>query len=219
MADKLIIPPTPNDSEYKAGPDRPLIDSAEAPIALFKAWLEAAVVEELNDANAMSLATVDGSGIPDVRIVLLKDVGERGFSFYTHETSAKGQQLLSSSHAALCFHWKSLRRQVRIRGAVSRIPNDEADAYFASRARDSQLGAWASDQSEPLADRDDLLKELARVRAHFDEDAPVPRPSTWGGFLVAPTDIEFWQDQPYRLHDRVLFKRDEEGWTSTRLYP
>ncbi|MEM6410302.1 MAG: pyridoxamine 5'-phosphate oxidase [Pseudomonadota bacterium] len=219
MSTNNIIPPTPDDNEYDHEPDRPLIRPEADPIELFRHWLADANGQEVNDANAMSLATVAEGGMPDVRIVLLKDVGPAGFSFYTHQTSAKGQQLISSGKAALCFHWKSLRRQVRVRGKVSRVPEGEADEYFASRARDSQLGAWASDQSQPISDRAALLSALKTITERFDGQPSVARPPHWGGFIVEPEEIEFWQDQPYRLHDRVLYKKTQTDWDWSRLNP
>lgn len=215
-----IIPKTPSETDYEASGARPLIDETADPVELFKIWLAEARETELNDSNAMSLATVDGEGMPDVRVVLLKDVSADGFTFFTHLTSAKGQQLSSSRPvAALGFHWKSLRRQVRIRGTVSRIPDKDADAYYASRARKSRLGAWASDQSQPLSNRAELEARLARFEQAYDGEVDIPRPPNWIGFCVSPSSIEFWQDQPFRLHDRVVFKRSGEAWRTTRLYP
>lgn len=215
-----IIPKTPTESDYVESGARPLIDETANPIELFKQWLAEARETELNDSNAMSLATVDEDGLPDVRMVLLKDVSEAGFTFFTHLTSAKGEQLTAARpKAALGFHWKSLRRQVRVRGAVSRIPDGNSDAYFASRARKSRIGAWASDQSQPLSSRAELEARLARFEKAYDGEEDIPRPPNWIGFRVSPVSIEFWQDQPFRLHDRVLFKRREDSWQTTRLYP
>jgi len=162
---------------------------------------------------------VDADGLPDVRMVLLKHMSESGFTFYTHKTSAKGQQLLANPRAALLFHWKSQRRQVRIRGHVEHGQDDAADTYFASRARVSRIGAWASDQSQPLESPAALKAKLAEAQARFGETGDVPRPPNWRGYCLVPESIEFWQDQPYRLHDRVLFTRQGEDWTRGRLNP
>lgn len=188
------------------------------PFGLFEAWLEEAKAKEINDPTAMALATVDQTGLPDVRMVLLKGQDARGFVFYTNFESAKGRELIATPKAALLFHWKSLRRQVRVRGPVSQVSTEEADAYFASRPRDSRIGAWASDQSRPLEGRFALEKRVAEYALKFGI-GEVPRPPHWSGFRVTPTEIEFWRDGAFRLHDRLLFKRDGEGWDATRLYP
>ena len=188
------------------------------PIAIFEEWLAEAEEREPNDPTAMSLATVDGEGRPSVRMVLLKGVDQRGFAFYTNVDSRKGQELALRRQVALCFHWKSLRRQVRVEGTVEPVGTDEADAYFASRARESQVGAWASDQSRPLDSRETLEARAAEVEARF-AGRPVPRPPNWSGFRVVPVAIEFWRDRPHRLHDRVRFTRMDDGWATERLYP
>jgi len=189
------------------------------PIALFVEWLEDAKRYEPNDANAMSLATVTGDGTPDCRIVLLKDVDGRGFTFYSNRESAKGEALDEAPVAALTFHWKSLRRQVRVRGPIQPVSVAEADAYFASRARESQIGAWASNQSRPMEARAVLEQAIARETARF-EGKDVPRPERWTGWRVVPQEIEFWRDRPFRLHDRLLFKSDGQGgWETSRLQP
>ena len=188
------------------------------PIGLFEDWLAAAVKAELNDPHAMALASVDADGLPDVRMVLLKGIDKRGFVFYTNSESAKGEQLKGQGKAALCFHWKSLRRQVRVRGAVEQVSAAESDAYFKSRARGSQIGAWASAQSRQVADRETLMAETKAVEARFDGQ-DVPRPPHWYGWRVKPDTIEFWQDGAYRLHDRIAFKQSKTGWKTSRLFP
>lgn len=189
------------------------------PFALFAQWLADATSAEINDPNGVALATVDGDGLPDVRMVLLKGFDERGFAFYTNFESAKGKQILASRKAAMCFHWKSLRRQVRIRGPVEIVDDAEADAYYATRARGSRIGAWASMQSRPLADRGVLEAAVADYSARYGEN-DIPRPAHWSGFRIAPKHIEFWQDGAFRLHDRVRFEREGGGaWETTRLYP
>ncbi|RTL55330.1 MAG: pyridoxamine 5'-phosphate oxidase [Bradyrhizobiaceae bacterium] len=196
-------------------------ESAE-PFALFDAWLKEASASEPNDPNAMALATVDAEGLPDVRMVLLKGFDEDGFVFYSHLNSAKGRELAANPRAALLFHWKSLRRQVRVRGAVSPVTDDEADAYFATRPKQSQIGAWASKQSEPLESRMAFEKAIALNAAKYGL-GEVPRPPGWSGWRIAPQSIEFWHDRPFRLHDRIVFTRDgdgaNQGWHKTRLYP
>jgi pyridoxamine 5'-phosphate oxidase len=188
------------------------------PLALFDAWFAEARASEINDPEAMALATADASGQPSVRIVLLKGHGPEGFVFYTNEQSAKGEQLSENPRAALLFHWKSLRRQVRIEGGVERVPDAQADAYFATRARDSQLGAWASDQSRPLDDRATFEARFEQVKLQF-EGKDVPRPSHWRGYRLVPERIEFWTDRPYRLHERRLFTLEGARWSEGLLYP
>ena len=188
------------------------------PFALFDEWLAEAHASEPELAEAMTVATADGSGRPSARIVLLKGHGPDGFVFYTNQRSRKGGELASNPHAALLFHWKSLRRQVRIEGPVSAVSDPEADAYFATRSRDSQLGALASDQSQPLNSREEFEGKYEEMKARF-EYMGVPRPPHWGGYRVAPETIEFWTDRPHRLHERRLFTRTPEGWTEGLLYP
>ena len=216
---KTVIPSTPSAAEYAANGTRDLswVDAAD-PIALFEEWLAAAGETEPNDPHAMSVATVDADGLPDVRIVLLKGLDERGFVFYTNAQSAKGEQLRGQGKAALCFHWKSQKRQVRVRGEVEPVSGAESDAYFASRARGSRIGAWASDQSRPVADRDKLMAKTAEVEDRF-EGKEVPRPPHWYGWRVKPDSVEFWQDGAFRLHDRIVFRPEGKSWSKTRLYP
>ncbi len=216
-----LIPPSPSEAEYeKAHAEHEAEIDASEPFALFGQWLADARASEPNDPNAMALSTVGADGMPDVRMVLLKDFDEDGFVFYTNTQSAKGRQLLGSGKAALLFHWKSLRRQVRVRGEVTTVSDAEADAYFQSRARQSQIGAWASDQSRPLPDRFALEKRVAEFALKFGL-GKIERPSHWTGFRVAPLSIEFWRDRPFRLHDRVLFSRAEARgpWARGKLFP
>ena len=193
---------------------------ASEPFVLFSQWFEDAKGSEPNDPNAMALATVDGSGMPNVRMVLMKGWDEAGFVFYTNTESAKGREILGTLKAALVFHWKTLRRQVRVRGLIEQVTDAEADAYFQSRPRDSRIGAWASQQSRPLEGRFALEKAVA-VNAAKYAIGEVPRPQHWTGFRILPVEMEFWHDRPFRLHDRGVFRRDMPSgdWTKTRLYP
>ncbi|WP_417493784.1 pyridoxamine 5'-phosphate oxidase [Maricaulis sp.] len=222
MTDKSLIPPSPDAAEYARTNEANAVEifDRDEPFELFAEWLADARKREVNDPNAMALATVDAEGMPDVRMVLLKDVDRGGFVFYTNLGSAKGQQLAANPVAALCFHWKSLRRQVRVRGPVEPVTAEEADEYFASRARNSRIGAWASTQSRPLESRFALEKAVAQQAARFGL-GEVPRPEHWSGFRLRPTRLEFWRDRPFRLHDRLVFSRSDSAssWTSNRLYP
>ncbi|SNT28283.1 pyridoxamine 5'-phosphate oxidase [Sphingopyxis indica] len=188
------------------------------PFALFDAWYAEARASEPNDSNAMALATATADGRPSVRMVLLKGHGPDGFIFYTNLDSRKGGELAENPQVALLFHWKSLRRQIRIEGPVAPVADGVADAYFATRSRDSQLGAWASDQSRPLDSRATFEARFAEMQARF-EGRDVPRPPRWSGWRVTPERIEFWQDRAHRLHERTLFVRDGERWTKGLLYP
>lgn len=188
------------------------------PFSLFDAWYGEARQSEINDSNAMALATADAQGRPSVRMVLLKGHGPDGFIFYTNFEGRKAAELLANPNAALLFHWKSLRRQIRIEGPVEPVDAATADAYFATRSRDSQLGAWASDQSRPLASRDVFMARYEEVSRRF-ADGPVPRPPHWSGLRLVPRHIEFWQDREHRLHERRVFDRDGDGWVEGMLYP
>jgi len=188
------------------------------PIEVFREWLAEAEASESNDPNAMAVATVDGAGNPSVRILLLKGLDERGFAFYTNFESRKGRELLGQPRAALCFHWKSLRKQVRVEGPVEIVSDAEADAYFHSRAYVSQIGAAASHQSRPLDRRETLERRVAELQ-DFLKGAEVPRPPNWSGFRVVPHTVEFWKDGAFRLHDRIVFRRQGLEWATERLYP
>lgn len=228
MSGTDVIPPSPSKSDYTQSPEyiarakanaAPIFDRKD-PIALFTDWMVDARASEPNDSNAMALATADSSGLPDVRMVLLKGVDDRGFVFYTNGKSDKGEQLQDNQNAALCFHWKSLRRQVRVRGPVRPVDSAEADAYFASRARGSQLGAWSSDQSRPIESREALETKVSETEARF-EGRDIVRPPHWYGWRITPMRIEFWRDRPFRLHDRLVFERGDlkAEWATSRLQP
>ncbi|WP_337996176.1 pyridoxamine 5'-phosphate oxidase [Oleispirillum naphthae] len=188
------------------------------PFGLFAAWMKEAAAKETNDPEAMNLATVDAEGRPSSRMVLLKAVDDRGFVFYTNLESRKGGEIAGNPHVALCFHWKSLRRQVRVEGPVEPVTAEEADAYFASRARGSQIGAWASQQSRPLEGRFALERRVAEFTARFGLGR-VPRPPHWSGFRVLPQRIEFWKDKPFRLHDRSIYLREGDAWATEKQFP
>ncbi|WP_416200367.1 pyridoxamine 5'-phosphate oxidase [Terricaulis sp.] len=221
MTGDNLIPPSPRyDPAADPPPDDAALFAESEPIALFERWLGEAKSKEPNDPNGMALATADEHGFPDVRMVLLKGVDASGFVFYSNAESAKGRQLEVNPRAALVFHWKSLRRQVRVRGLVEPVSAAEADAYFQSRDRGARLGAWASKQSRPLEDRLALEKRIAEFTAKFGL-GDVPRPEHWRGYRIVPLAIEFWRDRPFRLHDRLTFSRESvsAAWTKSRLYP
>ncbi|MDX2275985.1 MAG: pyridoxamine 5'-phosphate oxidase [Hyphomonadaceae bacterium] len=216
-----LIPPSPRyDPAATPPPDDAAFFAHDEPLALFAEWLKLAKEKEPNDPNAMALATADADGAPDVRMVLLKDVGPDGFTFHTNAESAKGLQLAANPRAALVFYWKSLRRQVRVRGLISTAPEAESDAYFKTRDRGARLGAWASQQSRPLPDRLALEKRIAEFALKFGV-GEVPRPPHWGGYVLTPLAMEFWRDRPFRLHDRLAFRREspQAAWTKLRLFP
>jgi pyridoxamine 5'-phosphate oxidase len=191
--------------------------TADDPLEFFRGWLDEAAASELNDANAMALATSTPNGSPSVRMVLMKRLDERGFSFYTNIESQKGRELLANPQVALLFHWKSRRRQVRVEGPAEMLPVEDAEAYFHSRSRQSQIGAVASQQSRPLGSRDELQRRVAALERQFPGEVPLP--AYWRGFLVMPRRMEFWEDGPFRLHNRIVFTRQTAGWQVMRLYP
>ncbi len=218
-----LIPESPSAEAYRVDEDQGDVFTHEDPLELFENWFSLAKENEPNDPNAMSLATIDAGGMPDVRIVLLKDINSAGLSFYTNVESAKGVALAANPVAALCFHWKSIRRQIRFRGAIEPVSQKEADAYFATRARGAQIGAIASRQSQPLRDREELQKEITATEQKFiNQD--ILRPDYWSGYRLIPTHIEFWVNRPFRLHERKTFDRTMKNgkmsaWQSGQLYP
>ncbi|MGQ0533562.1 MAG: pyridoxamine 5'-phosphate oxidase [Caulobacteraceae bacterium] len=221
MSGDDLIPPSPKyDPAAQPPPDDAALFAENEPFALFERWFKEARETEPNDPNGMALATADASGFPDVRMVLMKSFEDGAFVFYTNSDSAKGSQLSENARAAVVFYWKSLRRQVRARGVISFVSDAEADAYFQSRDRGARLGAWASAQSRPFEDRLALEKRIARYALKFGV-GEVPRPPHWRGYKLTPLSMEFWRDRPFRLHDRLVFTRDEPGqpWRKSRLYP
>lgn len=220
MPQNPIIPSSPSEEAYAVDADQGDVFTREDPVALFEEWLARAVKTEPNDPNAVALATVDADGMPDLRMVLLKDIDAAGLTFYTNTQSAKGRQLADNPKAALCFHWKTLRRQVRFRGPVEQVSDEEANAYFATRSRSARIGAWASDQSRPMQGRFSLEKRIAEETARFGVKE-VTRPPHWTGFRVTPLQVEFWVNRPFRLHDRLVFSRESAGssWATERLFP
>jgi pyridoxamine 5'-phosphate oxidase len=218
MPKDSIIPQSPSDDAYSVDEDQGEVFTKDDPIGLFAEWFALAKAKEPNDANAMALATVDADGLPDVRMVLLKEFDARGLTFFTNLESAKGRQLPARPRAALLFHWKTIRRQIRIRGDAAPVDPAEADAYFATRARGARIGAWASAQSRPLESRYALEKAVAARTLEFGL-GDIPRPPHWSGFRLAPLSIEFWVNRPFRLHDRLQFERSGDEWRTQRLYP
>jgi pyridoxamine 5'-phosphate oxidase len=221
MSGDELIPPSPRyDPNAPPAPDDAALFAENEPFALFERWFAEAKAKEPNDPNGMALATADRAGFPDVRMVLMKGFEDGGFVFYTNSESAKGSQLAENQRAAVVFHWKSIRRQIRARGLISFVSDAEADAYFQSRDRGARLGAWASAQSRPLEDRLALEKRIAEYALKFGV-GDVPRPPNWRGYKLTPLHFEFWRDRPFRLHDRLVFDRDEatQPWRTSRLYP
>ncbi len=218
MAKSPIIPPTPSEEAYRVDEDQGDVFTRDDPFALFEEWFALAKAREINDPNAMALATAGADGAPDVRMVLLKDLTAEGFSFYTNAESAKGEDIAANPQAALCFHWKSIRRQVRVRGKVAFASDAATDAYFAERALGARLAAIASAQSRPLESAEALRRIYDETVAAY-EGRDAVRPAYWRGYVVEPTEIEFWVNRPFRLHDRLLFRRQGAIWTTTRLYP
>ena len=215
-----LIPPSPSEEAYAVDEDQGDVFTIDDPIAQFADWLALAGKKEPNDPNAMALATVDEAGLPDVRMVLLKDIDASGLTFYTNTKSAKGCELAANPKAAVVFHWKSIRRQVRFRGPVEPVSAEEADAYFATRSRGSRIGAHASAQSRPLESRFALEKAVAAKTAKFGL-GEIPRPPHWSGYRIIPVEIEFWVNRPFRLHERLTYRRKsiESPWTKANLYP
>jgi len=220
MSRPPLIPRSPAEDDYVklVGDAAAPLPTDGDPVALFEAWLREATAAEPDVANAMALATVGADGLPDCRMVLLKAVDAAGFVFYTNTESAKGVQLAANPSAAVMFHWKSLRRSVRARGRVSPVSAAEADAYFATRARSAQIGAWASDQSREAPGALALERRIAEVALKYGLGR-IPRPPHWSGYRLAPATIEFWRERPFRLHERLVFERAGEGWTTRRLFP
>ena len=221
MSGDDLIPPSPHyDPQATPPPDDTALFSENEPFALFERWFKDAKEKEPGDPNAMALATVDASGAPDVRMVLMKGFEHGGFVFFSNAESAKGQQLAANAHAAVVFYWKSLKRQVRVRGLIEPVSDAEADAYFKTRDRGARIGAWASAQSRPLEDRFALEKRIAEYAAKFGL-GEVPRPDYWRGWRLIPLSLEFWRDRPFRLHDRLVFSRADAQtpWAKSRLYP
>lgn len=213
-----LIPQSPSEEAYAVDEDQGEVFTIDDPVALFAEWLALAGKKEPNDPNAMALATVDENGLPDVRMVLLKEIDACGLTFYTNTESAKGRQLDANPKAAIVFHWKSIRRQVRFRGNIEPVSPEEADAYFATRARGARIGAHASAQSRPLESKFALEKQVAAKTAKFGL-GEIPRPHHWSGYRLMPKQIEFWVNRPFRLHERLQYDRKDGGWTKQRLYP